>query len=248
MLATPDTSHVSFSTIYEPSEDSFLLLDTLSSTTEVAWLHERFRGRTPFAIEVGTGSGVVIAFLTANAEQIIGRPIISVGVDVNINACHATKTTVVKAIQDQSSKSTYLGSVNGDLCSSLRPGSVDILVFNPPYVPSEELPALPDLERRYRDKFEHDSHLLALTTDGGEAGMETTNRLLAQIPEVLSTHGVAYVLLCAQNNPAEVKRWIIEELPHGPWLAETVGSSGTKGGWEKLQIVRIWRDREHYNG
>ena len=94
MLPTPDTSHVSFNTIYEPSEDSFLLLDTLSSTAEVTWLRERFANKTPYLVEVGTGSGVVIAFLTANAEQIFGRPILSLGIDVNINACHAAKETV----------------------------------------------------------------------------------------------------------------------------------------------------------
>jgi len=247
MLPTPDTSHVSFSTIYEPSEDSFLLLDTLSSTTEAAWLHERFHDRTPFAVEVGTGSGVVIAFFTANAEHIFGHPIVSLGIDVNINACRATKKTVLKAIRDQSSKSSYLGSVNSDLCSSLRRGSVDILVFNPPYVPSEELPGLPGLGREYRDEFARESHLLALTTDGGAEGMETTNRLLAQIPEVMSAEGVAYVLLCAQNKPEEVKAVITEQLPNGPWLVETVGSSGRKGGWEKLQIVRIWRMNEVQN-
>lgn len=241
MLPTPDTSHVLFSTIYEPSEDSFLLLDTLSSASETAWLHHRFSQQTPLVVEVGTGSGVVIAFLTANAEHIFGRPILSGGVDVNINACRATTETVMKAVREQKSESCYGGSVNGDLIACLRPGSVDVLVFNPPYVPSEELPALPSLERHYRDNFERDSHLLALTTDGGVAGMETTNRLLAQLPEVLGTNGVAYVLLCAQNKPEAVKSWIVEDLPNGPWLVETVGSSGKKGGWEKLQIVRIWR-------
>lgn len=71
--------------------------------------------------------------------------------------------------------------------------------------------------------------------------METTNRLLAQVPDVLSAKGVAYVLLCAQNKPEEVKS-AIRELPHGPWQVETVGRSGKKAGWEKLQIVRIWRE------
>jgi len=248
MLPTPDTSHVSFNTIYEPSEDSFLLLDTLSSTTEVTWLQERFANKTPYLVEVGTGSGIVIAFLTANAEQIFGKPVLSLGVDVNINACHAAKETVRKAAAETAAGSIYLGSINGDLCTSLLSGSVDVLVFNPPYVPSEELPALPGLERKYRDKFEHDSHLLALTTDGGEQGMETTNRLFAQIPSLLSPDGVAYILLCAQNKPEEVKSWIAEELSNGPWLAETVGSSGKKGGWEKLQIVRIWKKKVLGNG
>lgn len=241
MLPTPDTSHVSFATIYEPAEDSYLLLDTLSAPAESTWLQQRFHSRSPVVVEVGSGSGVVIAFLTANAEQIFGRPIISLGVDVNTNACKATKQTVVKAINDQKSRSTYLASVCSDLCSSLHPESIDVLVFNPPYVPSEQLPSLPNVTRAYRDKFEHDSHLLSLSYDGGEDGMETTNRLLEQIPVVLNRQGVAYVLLCAQNKPNVVKE-SIKELPNGPWLVETVGTSGKKAGWEKLQIMRIWRD------
>lgn len=241
MLPTPDTSHVSFDTIYEPAEDSFLLLDTLSSNSEVSWLHERFAQQAPLAIEVGTGSGVVIAFLTAHAEFILGRPVVSLGIDININACNATQKTVEKAIQEQSSRSIYLGSQNGDLCTFLRRRSVDILIFNPPYVPSEQLPSLPCTDRKYRDKFEHDSHLLSLSYDGGVDGMETTSRLLAQLPEILSLTGVAYVLLCHQNRPEEVKK-AIRELPSGTWSVETVGSSGKKAGWEKLQIIRVWRE------
>lgn len=241
MLPTPDTSHVSFATIYEPAEDSYLLLDTLSAPTESTWLQHRFSHRCPFVAEVGTGSGVVIAFLTANAGQIFGQPIVSLGIDVNTNACKATEQTVIKAISDQESGSTYLASICGDLSSAIRPRSVDVLVFNPPYVPSEQLPSLPNADRVYRDKFEHDSHLLSLSYDGGGDGMETTNRLLDEIPDVLSKNGVAYVLLCAQNKPSAVKE-SIRQLPKGPWLVETVGTSGKKAGWEKLQIVRIWRD------
>lgn len=240
MLPTPDTSHVSFKTIYEPAEDSYLLLDTLSSASEAAWLHQRFVDCTPLVVEVGTGSGVVIAFLTANAQVIFGQPILSQGIDVNENACKATRQTVVKAVADQSSQAIYLSSINGDLCSAVRSQSVDVLVFNPPYVPSEELPSLPNIERQYRDKFEHESHLLSLSYDGGVDGMETTSRLMGQIPDVLSQNGVAYILLCAQNKPVLVKE-AIGALPRGPWFVETVGSSGKKAGWEKLQIVRIWR-------
>lgn len=246
MLPTPDTSHVSFRNIYEPAEDSFLLLDTLSDPTETAWLRQRFHAQTPLLVEIGTGSGVVIAFLTANAERLFGRPIASIGVDVNANACNATRQTVLKAIGDQSSKSSYLASVCGDVCASLLSGSVDVLVFNPPYVPSEELPPLPNTGRQYRDQFECDSHLLALSYDGGRDGMETTTRLLRQIPDVLSKCGVAYVLLCAQNQPDRVKE-SIQQLPDGPWLVQTVGTSGKKAGWEKLQIIRIWRELHRQN-
>ena len=136
MLPTPDTSHVSFNTIYEPAEDSFLLLDTLSSETEVEFLTTRFKRRTPLVVEIGPGSGVVIAFLSGNAEHIFGQPVISMGIDVNTNACIAARETAAKATYDRKSASLYLDSVCADLGTSVLPNSLDVLVFNPPYVPT----------------------------------------------------------------------------------------------------------------
>ena len=74
--------------------------------------------------------------------------------------------------------------------------------------------------------------------------MEVTERVIQALPEVLSARGCAYLLLCAQNKPEEVKARI-RALGGGggrAWRAETVGTSGKQAGWEKLQIVRIWRD------
>lgn len=260
MLPTPCTSHVSFDTIYEPSEDSYLFLDTLSSTSESAWLSQRFTSGpsggttpTPLVVEVGTGSGVVLAFAAANSGLIFGRrDVLTLGVDVNRDACLATRGTVVKAVTERQSevesdqdtgmtaKTQYIASITADLTTSLRPGSVDVLLFNPPYVPTEELPEMPYLGREERSKFDEESYLLSLTYAGGMDGMETTQRLLDAIPGILHpTRGVAYVLLCKQNHPEEVKQGI-RNWGNG-WQAETVGNSGKQAGWEKLVIVRIWR-------
>ncbi|KAJ5129662.1 uncharacterized protein N7515_005701 [Penicillium bovifimosum] len=253
MLPTPDTSHVSFDTIYEPSEDSYLFLDTLASTSESEWLSERFPSQeaSPLVVEVGTGSGVVLAFASAQSQQIFGRrDILTLGTDVNRNACIATRTTATTAInteQQPSPQTVHISSLTADLCAPLRPGSVDVLLFNPPYVPTEDLPSLPSAaqndpalaEAMSRSaKFDNDSYFLSLTYAGGADGMETTDRLLDAIPDVLSARGVAYVLLCKQNRPEDVKERI---RGWGGWQAETVGSSGMQAGWEKLVIVRIWR-------
>lgn len=277
MLPTPSTSHVSFDTVYEPAEDSFLFLDTLSSASEAAWLSERFspssssepptkRQKTsppPLVIEVGTGSGVVLAFAAANAKEIFGRrDILTLGTDVNRNACAATRQTVLTAIREKNGNenetavsgglsSHFLASLTADLCSPLRSQSVDVLLFNPPYVPTPELPPLPseaDVQKEEgmsrSAKFEHESYLLSLTYAGGGDGMETTNRLLDEVPNVLNPErGVAYVLLCAQNKPEEVKERI--RAWGTGWMAETVGRSGVQAGWEKLVIVRIWREKGH---
>jgi release factor glutamine methyltransferase len=242
MLPTPSTTHVSFDTIYEPAEDSYLLLDTLSSSTETSWLQTRFPRTTPcpLLVEIGTGSGVVIAFLAAHAKTIFGREdVLALGVDVNANACAATVETLSKAQSEQGAATAYLGSVCGDLTSSVLEGEVDVMVFNPPYVPTLKLPALPGGGRiELRSGFEADSHLLSLSYAGGVDGMETTYRLLEALPKVLSRRGVAYVLLCVQNRPEDVKNFVGSALK---LHVETVGTSGKVAGWEKLQIIRIWR-------
>ncbi|PWY68075.1 methyltransferase [Aspergillus sclerotioniger CBS 115572] len=283
MLPTPSTSHVSFSTIYEPSEDSYLFLDTLSSTTESTWLKSHFDTTTtppsPLILEVGTGSGVVLAFLTANSHHILGRTdVLALGTDVNRNACVATRQTVVGAIDEQqqtptpsstttsttspltseekepkgTTRSIITSTLLSDLASPLRPGTIDILLFNPPYVPTPDLPEIPTTASNHdisglssSERFARESYLLSLTYAGGKDGMETTDRLLRDIPRVLAERGVAYVLLCAQNRPREVvegiSRWECAE-EGGRWCAEVVGSSGVQAGWEKLVIVRVWRE------
>jgi len=253
MLPTPDTSHVPYTRVYEPSEDSFLLLDTLSSPSETTFLHTRFppssQAHPTLILEVGPGSGVVIAFLTANAPSLFKHSnVLALAVDVNRFACSSTATTVRKAARESANSpggsGLWLDAVQGDLVAPLRWGEVDVLVFNPPYVPTESLPAITPRgqggEEEQEGKFEEESRLLELAYAGGKDGMETTDRLLEALPDVLSGRGVAYVLLCAGNRPEEVKERI-RCWEGGVWRAETVGTRGRQAGWERLQIVRIWR-------
>ena len=251
MLPTPSTSHVNYNQIYEPAEDSFLLLDTLSSPTETEFLRARFRGDypSPLVLEVGTGSGVVLAFITAQADRIFGRSdVATLGVDVNSFACAATRETVSLTVREATNGGAvpglFLDSVASDLTATMKPRSVDILVFNPPYVPSGEAPRMPTSaqEEFFNTTFDQDTYLLSLSTDGGADGMETTNRLLGQLPDILSERGLAYILLSASNRPdqvvARIKAWTC--VRNAEWKAERVASSGNKAGWEKLCVVRIW--------
>ena len=265
MLPTPSTNHVNIDLVYEPAEDSFLFLDTLSSQAETQFLTQRFRENSypdtnnivkppsPLVLEVGTGSGVVLAFITANAQKLLGRAdVLTLGVDVNPFACQATVETVRRASKDKVGANlehtSFLGVLHGDLTGSLRPGQVDLLVFNPPYVPTSPLnqsgisgsehasAALQPQEQR----LESYSQLLALSYAGGVDGMEVTNRLIEQIPSLLNEErGTAYILLCKQNNPEQLMKRILKWGPG--WAAETVAHSGKTGGWEKLQLIRIWR-------
>ncbi|KAL8805432.1 MAG: hypothetical protein Q9182_001998 [Xanthomendoza sp. 2 TL-2023] len=264
MLPTPSTAHVDFDRVYEPAEDSYLLLNTLSSTAEVSFLKQRFSpgsqlanndtlSPSPLVIEIGTGSGVVLAFLTAHAHALFGRSdILTLGVDINQYACKASIQTVEETCQGElhgGNSYSLLTSVNGDLASAIRPGTVDVLVFNPPYVPTLDVPHLPIVSTPTAANctnedttmtLDADSDMLSLSYAGGADGMEVTNRLLQQLPAALNAdRGIAYILLCKQNNPEEVaqriRQWGAE------WMVDVVGRSGKQGGWEKLSILRIRR-------
>ncbi|KAL9005411.1 MAG: hypothetical protein Q9188_001805 [Gyalolechia gomerana] len=271
MLPTPSTSHVDVDRVYEPAEDSFLFLDTLSSATEVAFLKDRFGAETrladhdkmtacPFIVEIGIGSGVILAFLTAHAQTLLGRSdVLCLGVDINEHACEASVKTVEKASQNvtegshdgtkSSSTGLFLTSLKADLTSAIRPGIVDILIFNPPYVPTSELPQLQSLlsqtlgdsvSKEKQAPANEGANVLSLSYAGGVNGMEITNGLLQQLPYALNPGlGVAYILLCKQNKPEEVmqriRQWGAE------WAADVVGRSGKQGGWEKLVVIRICR-------
>ncbi|KAI5281535.1 S-adenosylmethionine-dependent methyltransferase, partial [Ascosphaera acerosa] len=241
MLPTPSTDHVSFRTVYEPAEDSFLFLDTLASDSESRWLHAHFAGpdgaggAAPLlAVEVGPGSGVVLAFAAAHAQRILGRAdLLALGVDVNRDACVATRETVRLALDSGGGgdNTHLLGTLHGDLCGALRPRSVDLLLFNPPYVPTPDRPQPPPAAAAATatataaatpldgmTPFERESYLLALAYAGGANGMEVTEALLAQVPAVLAPRGVAYVLFCKQNDPAAVQRRITAEIIFTPLI------------------------------
>ncbi|OMP85992.1 eRF1 methyltransferase catalytic subunit MTQ2 [Diplodia seriata] len=249
MLPTPSTSHVPFDRVYEPAEDSFLLLDTLSAPGETQFLTQRFRrSAAPAVVEVGSGSGVVLAFVVRHAATILGRAdALALAVDISQFACRATCDTLHAARAPDAA--VFLDAVNADLGLALRPGSVDVLIFNPPYVPT---PALPDRQKHdaynrpsAQPSFEQDSYLLELAYAGGRDGMETTDRLLLQLSDLLHpAHGVAYILLCAQNKPRLVQERV--RAWGRAWTAELVGSSGKQAGWEKLQILRIARVPEQH--
>ncbi|KAK0661575.1 methyltransferase domain-containing protein [Cercophora samala] len=257
MLPTPTTSHVPYTLVYEPAEDSFLLLDTLSSpaSTNFHTTHFPPSSPPPLILEIGPGSGVVLAFLTAHPTALFSRPdILTLGIDINSFACASTAQTVRLATAQHPSSSsttgTFLSAAQNDLTSCLRKNQVDVLVFNPPYVPTEDLPLLPESLRQQKEPgakvtFEEESKLLELSYAGGKDGMETTDRVIDSLGEVLSERGIAYLLLCAGNKPEEVKERIRGMGNAGEgrrWMAETVGTSGRQAGWEKLQIVRIWRE------
>ncbi|XP_074758547.1 methyltransferase HEMK2 isoform X2 [Athene noctua] len=90
-LPTPRYEHVGargpFRDVYEPAEDTFLLLDALER--DAARLRE---ARLEICLEIGSGSGVVSAFL---ASSIIGSNALYICTDINPLAAYCTLETAL---------------------------------------------------------------------------------------------------------------------------------------------------------
>lgn len=122
-METPHQNHINkadFDHVYEPAEDSFLLIDALEKDLEYV------KAKNPiFCLEVGSGSGIIItAFGLALPNTIC------MSTDINFKACIMTKQTA-------GFNKVILDSVNMDLVTSFVDKKFDIIIFNPPYVLTE---------------------------------------------------------------------------------------------------------------
>ncbi|QLG74511.1 hypothetical protein HG535_0G03940 [Zygotorulaspora mrakii] len=220
MLPTPYIK-CDYDTVYEPSEDSFLLLDTLEE--ELPYLESRFKNRLSVVCELGPGSGIVTTFLMQNGIPSKNQSIYFAA-DISPWALDAT----LDAAKRNKCEKSYLEPIQSDLNRCIKSKEVDLLIFNPPYVPAEEVPAVPTTKEE-RDEW------LDLALLGGTDGMVVTNKVLDQLDIILSPTGVAYILFCARNKPEQ----IVERMSRDGWSMELI--MHRKAGWEVLSVYRFTR-------
>ena len=150
--------------VYEPAEDSALLANAVL---------DEIRSDS-VVLDVGTGSGYI-------GKQIVETTGASViGIDVNPYAC-------------KQAADTGLPVVRSDLTTGIQPNAADVIVCNPPYLPTEADPAADDwLERAIA---------------GGTTGRYIVNRLFADVDRVLAPTGSLFLLMSSlQDIDAVVER------------------------------------------
>jgi release factor glutamine methyltransferase len=211
-VALPDLSHLSsadYERVYEPSDDTFLLVDALSA--DVAELLGR---RPALCVEIGSGSGCVITHL----GRLLPDAALLAG-DVNRHANRATAAT-------GAANGRRVVPVQMDLLSALRPGIVDVLVFNPPYVPTSteelvEAVATADISAAWA---------------GGPRGRLVLDRLLPALGPALSPSGLFYLLGVAENEPSEIASLLREQAG-----LESVVIAERRAQNERLFVMRCRR-------
>ena len=201
--------------VYPPSEDSFLLLDSVLADV-ASYLPPP--GAPLTVLELGAGSGFVLAGVAMGIGEDAAAPPAYIAVDVNSVALEATRTT-----WDASGlPADSLQCVQADARQDLAPevGQLaHVLLFNPPYVPTptEEIA----------------SDGIVASWAGGIRGREVLDQALPHWLSLLVPDGVAYLLLLAENDPPEVQS-MLSALGYD---STTIAS--TQAGIESLSILRI---------
>lgn len=216
-METPYLTHISsedFKYVYEPAEDSFLLLDALEAD-----LSKLKSDKPSICIEIGSGSGVII---TAVAKALPETACFAI--DINPRACDVTKRTALR-------NEATLNVVNMNLLNGFRSNLVDVLIFNPPYVvtPDEEIDS---------SEISHDNPFndkIIQSWAGGTDGRLIMDRVFDAMDDILSANGSAYILVIEENKPKE----IIANMKLKGFCGAIVGERRIRG--EHLYVIRFQR-------
>ncbi|KAG2375394.1 hypothetical protein C9374_010017 [Naegleria lovaniensis] len=235
----PDMSHMrssDFKLVYEFNDDTYLLVDAL----EKDYIHshliaslENSNTKLKFCLEIGCGSGYVTTFvyklLNSSYEQYLKSTGVSfclLCTDINPNAAAMTRKTFERNVEQNPKHVPFLFDVVlSDFASAFEKrlkNKIDLLIFNPPYVPCE------------RDEMGFNDVRAAYA--GGENGREVIDRFLPMVKNILSPNGVFYFVLIEDNNPQEIMKLMSQE-EYGSFKSSVILKKRIQG--EHLYIVKF---------
>ncbi|KRZ36262.1 Glycoprotein endo-alpha-1,2-mannosidase-like protein [Trichinella pseudospiralis] len=205
--------------VYPPSEDSYLLLEAI----QLDW--EKIKTLKPtICLEIGCGSGV-IACSVANSLQ---SGAVVFATDISQVAVELTKVNF-----EQNNIDKIFCPVVADLISPLYDrllNSVDLLLFNPPYIP------------RLSD-FDDTDELSSTWCGGGPEGTDVLRRIIFQLHNLLSDNGLFYLVAIEENNIEALLKLNAHLLGKGK---NKMASRSTKFHFVELNIVRRLDENEKH--
>ncbi|XP_057970702.1 uncharacterized protein LOC131159657 [Malania oleifera] len=198
--------------VYEPCDDSFALVDALlADRTKLIEHHPTL------CMEVGSGSGYVITSLALMLRKEAPRAQYF-ATDINPHAMEVTRKTL-------EAHGVHAELVATDIASGLDrrlAGLVDVMVVNPPYVPTPE--------------DEVGRHGIASAWAGGENGRSVIDKILPVADNLLSDRGWLYMVTLSANDPSQICRQMGEK----GYAAKIVVQRSTEE--ESLHVIKFWRD------
>ena len=168
-------------------------------------------------LEIGTGSGCVLTYMAMMMRDANVNNVKCIGIDVNSKAVDmAMKTAANNNVNIEVTCTDF-----ADDYMERYNGLIDILIFNPPYVPT--------------DDDELGSEGIEAAWAGGIDGRVVIDRFLPIVSRLLSSRGIFYLVVVEENKP----RQIIKELATEGLKGEIVLKRQAIN--EGLQIIKFTR-------
>ncbi|EFC46644.1 predicted protein [Naegleria gruberi] len=230
----PNMGHMKtsdFKLVYEFNDDTYLLVDALEKDYIVNHLLNSKCG-LKCCLEIGSGSGYVTTFLYKllnNNHQLMNASysFLLLCSDINPNAALMTRKTLENNKITPQQVPICCDVVLTDFHSAFKQrmkNKIDLLIFNPPYVPSEQ--------------YEMGHNDVRAAYAGGIDGREVIDKFIPMIKDILSRDGVFYFVLIEDNRPQEVMKLLsLEE--NGGFASKIVLKKWVQG--EYLFIVKFFK-------
>lgn len=174
-----------------PRPETEIIVEEILRQTDTSWGSE---GCT--VVDVGAGSGAIAVTLAAE------RPSWQVtAIDLSRSAlCVARDNAARHGVEER------IRFLSGDLLVPLieRGEQVDIIVSNPPYIPTSEISTLAPEVRDHEPK---------LALDGGADGLDVFRRLMRQLPRVTRKQRGLIALEVGIGQSERVAQWLCRAFP-----------------------------------
>ena len=149
--------------VYEPAEDTFLLADNLMVK------------QSDKVLEIGTGTGIISIIASKKAE--------------NVTAIDINKYAVECAQKNAKINQTPIDVRLGDLFGPVEDEKFDLILFNTPYLPTDE------------DEMVNDE--LEAAWDGGKDGRSVIDRFIKDLSTHLNPRGHVQLVQSSLSNVEE---------------------------------------------
>lgn len=169
-------------------------------------------------LEVGTGSGYIAAEIMRIAPCVIAT-------EINPYAVRIARSRGVWVVRT-------------DLTDGIM-GRFDLILFNPPYLPTPWAENGEETEVAEVEKHGQGGSWLELALDGGPKGRDTIERFASSLERILAPGGRLLLLISSLTGEQEVRQ-LFEGMGFAVVVVERIQYEG-----EELMVMRISRESEH---